>query len=190
MLFSIQSLASLSANGSVTLKIGDAKEVSLFVNVILAPNGAVPTIQYTIQEVDPGDGSTPIGTSVSTPEISQPGVYRITMPVTWGTALLISWNLGSGATFPSIYATLATKTASTSVIYDMNGNSVALANAAAAGCAGGMIIGGVDKSSLARILEVNGDNKAATFDEEVLAELKKISSRLDDIRGLLLEIGS
>src|SRR5689334_8399519 len=75
----VQSNATLTASGSAVFTGYGAAEISLFINVKAAPTGTDPTLQYTIQEVDPGDGTTVIGTSVSSTAINAIGIQRITL---------------------------------------------------------------------------------------------------------------
>jgi hypothetical protein len=111
VLKAIHADVTVSANGSEVVRFNDgSKEVSLIVNVTLPPTGVAPTLQYTMQEVDPGNDATPFGDSASTAVILAAGVYRLTVPVTFGASMKVSWAVGGGGpSFPGVYASFTTK---------------------------------------------------------------------------------
>ena len=106
----VQANATLTVSGSsIFLGYGD-KEITLVVNVLAAPTGTTPTLQYTLQEVDPGDGATVFGQTVSTVSITAIGVYEITIRATQGGSLKVSWAVGGTTpSFTQVYATLVSK---------------------------------------------------------------------------------
>jgi hypothetical protein len=120
---SVQSNATITASGSNVFTGYGAAEVSLFINVKAAPTGTLPTLQYTIQEVDPGDGATVIGTSVSSTVINAIGIQRITLLSSYGGSIKVSWTIGGSATptFTQVYATLTAKVATTLLTDGVNG---------------------------------------------------------------------
>ena len=106
----VQANATLTVSGSsIFLGYGD-KEITLVVNVLAAPTGTTPTLQYTLQEVDPGNGATVFGQTVSTVSITAIGVYEITIRATQGGSLKVSWAVGGTTpSFTQVYATLVSK---------------------------------------------------------------------------------
>lgn len=107
----IQSNASLTTSGSATFTGLGHKEVNLFVNVKTAPTGTLPTLTYTVQELDPGDQATAIGTSVTGLALIAVGTQTLKLPDTTTGCIKVSWAIGGTAspTFPSVYATLTVK---------------------------------------------------------------------------------
>jgi len=114
----VQENATLTVSGSsIFIGYGD-KEITLVVNVLASPTGTTPTLQYTIQEVDPGNGATVLGPTVSTVSITAIGVYIATIRATLGGSLKVSWAVGGTTpSFTQVYATLVSKgtTAATGV---------------------------------------------------------------------------
>jgi hypothetical protein len=118
--------ASVNASGSMVLTGYGVSEVSLFINVKAVPSGVAPTLQYSIQEVDPGDGVTVIGNIATSTVISGPGIQRITLESTFGGSILVTWTLGGIApVFNQVYATLVGKAASAKLV-DENGNPITI----------------------------------------------------------------
>jgi len=119
---SVHSNATLTVSGSTIFTGYGAAEVSLFINVKAAPTGTLPTLQFTIQEVDPGDGTTVIGTSVSSTVISGVGVQRVTLLSTYGGSIKVSWTItGTGPSFTQVFATLTAKVATALLTDGVNG---------------------------------------------------------------------
>jgi len=119
---SVQSNATLTVTGSTVFTGYGAAEISLFINVKAAPTGTTPTLQYTIQEVDPGDGVTIIGTSVSSTVITAAGIQMITLLSTYGGSIKVSWAVtGSAPSFTQVYATLVAKVATSLLTDGVNG---------------------------------------------------------------------
>jgi hypothetical protein len=110
----VQANAALAANGSAVFTGYGVSEISLFVNVKNAPTGTTPTLQYTLQEVDPGDNTTPRGPAVSTTLINAIGIQRISLESAYGGNVKVSWFvIGAGASFTGVYATLVGKAGAT-----------------------------------------------------------------------------
>lgn len=120
---SIHSNSTINASDSRVYSGFGTKEISLLVNVKNAPTGTLPTLQFTVQEVDPGDGTTVFGSSVSTVVINAVGVYRATFRATYGGHLKVSWVVGgsAGPTFTGVYSTLTAKATSVSAGLDPTG---------------------------------------------------------------------
>lgn len=110
--------ATVSSSGSNVFTGFGATEINLFINVKANPTGSSPTLQYTIQEVDPGDGTTVIGSSVSSTVINAIGIQKISLPMTFGGSIKVSWVIGgsSSPTFTQVYATLTAKNASVQLV--------------------------------------------------------------------------
>lgn len=87
------------------------QEVSIVVNVVNAPTGTgTPTLTFTIQEVDPGNGTTTYGNSASTTGITAAGVFTATLNITTSSAVKVSWTIsGTTPSFSGVYVTLTTK---------------------------------------------------------------------------------
>lgn len=106
----IHSNNTVTSSGSTILTGYGAKEVSLFINVKNAPTGTSPTLTYTIQEVDPGDLTTVIGTSTTGASTTAAGTQIITLSVTKSGVIKVSWIVtGTTPSFTGVYATLVSK---------------------------------------------------------------------------------
>lgn len=117
--------AVVTASGSVIVTSYGGKEVILFINVSGAVTGSSPTLQFTVQEVDPGDELTLLGVAVTGAVITATGVQIIEVPVSRSSFFKVSWVVtGSSPVFNGTYATLINKGAGASVLYDNLGNSV------------------------------------------------------------------
>jgi len=92
---------SVAASGSTTFAGFATGEVQLFIVV----GGGSGTLSYTIQEVDPGNGSTAQGGSAKSGTFTGAGSQKISVPCNGGT-LLVSWTVAGGP-FTGVYATLA-----------------------------------------------------------------------------------
>lgn len=127
----VHSNATITTSGSsvVAMNFGH-KEVSLVVNVTVAPTGTTPSITYTIQEVDPGNGTTTISAAKSGAAITGLGTQIITLPVMYGGDVIVSWVVtGTSPSFTGVYATLVNKGPSPA-IYDQAGNGPVAVKAA------------------------------------------------------------
>lgn len=106
----IHANATVTTSGSAVVVGYGATEVTLFINVKAAPTGTTPTLQYTIQEVDPGDGTTVIGSSVSSSVISGVGIQKISLISTFGGSIKVSWAVtGTAPSFTQVFATMVGK---------------------------------------------------------------------------------
>ena len=122
----IHSDQTVTTSGNNVLTGYGVSEVSLFINVTQAPSGTTPTLQYQIQEVDPGDGVTVIGNIATSTLITAPGIQRITLESTFGGSIRVSWTVtGAGASFPGVYATLVGKAGSVKLV-DASGNPITI----------------------------------------------------------------
>lgn len=119
----VQSNAIVIASGSTIFNGYGNKEVSLFINIKNAPTGTTPTITYTIQEVDPGDLVTVVGTSTTGSAITAIGTQILTLSVTKSGVINVSWTVtGTTPSFTGVYATLVTKLPGVMIGVDSTGN--------------------------------------------------------------------
>lgn len=124
----VHSNATVTATGSMVVAGYGTPEITLFINVKAAPTGTTPTLQYTIQEVDPGDGATAIGATATSTVINAIGIQRISLPGALGGSVKISWVVtGAAASFTQVYATLVGKS-STAKLVDATGVAISAAN--------------------------------------------------------------
>lgn len=114
--FVVQSNATVTTSGSalVTANYFGTQEIALIVNSTVTPTGTTPTLTYTIQEVDPGNGTTVYGNSATTTTITtgnSPGVFTAVLNISTSTMIKVSWTItGTTPSFTGIYATIVTKT--------------------------------------------------------------------------------
>ncbi len=105
--------ATITASGSMLIENSyfGMQQINLIVNVSSAPTGTNPTLQFTIEEIDPGDQFTVFGTPVSTSVISNTGVFTAVLTNTHSSSIKITWTIGGtgGPTFTGVYATVTTK---------------------------------------------------------------------------------
>lgn len=108
----VQVGATVTASGSslITSSNFGTQEIALVVNVGTVTGAG--SIQYTIQEVDPGDSTTVYGSTASTAVINTgnaPGVFTAVLNVTTSSKVKITWTVVS--TFSAtIYSTVICKT--------------------------------------------------------------------------------
>jgi hypothetical protein len=121
----VQSAATVTASGSqiVALNYFGTQEIALIVNVGTVTGAG--SIQYTIQELDPGDGVTVYGNSATTSVINSgntPGVFTAVLNVTTSPSVKITWTV-TGTFSATIYSTISTK--STPATQTINGTVAA-----------------------------------------------------------------
>lgn len=104
---SVLTNATVTAADSTVLGGYGSKQVTLVVNASLAPSGGSPALTFTLQEVDPGDLTTPMGPVVTTGVIAGIGVHTISLPATMAGAVKVTWTVTG--TFPGVYATVSEK---------------------------------------------------------------------------------
>ncbi len=100
-------VAVVASGVSVFTNIG-TKEVDLSINV-KAVAGAAPSIVYEIQEVDPVDGITPIGTAVTGAALTGVGVQQLSLHATTTGTVLVTWTVTGAGTSINVNATLSVK---------------------------------------------------------------------------------
>lgn len=107
----LQVAATVTTSGSTTVPnyYFGTQEVALVVNVGTVTGSG--SIQYTIQELDPGDNATPYGNTASTVVINTgntPGVFTAVLNITTSSNFIITWTV-VGTFSATIYSTLVSK---------------------------------------------------------------------------------
>jgi hypothetical protein len=106
----IMSNSTVTVGGSQTFAGFGNRQINLFINVKNAPTGTAPGLQFTLQEVDPGDLTTVVGTTVTGLSITAAGTQEITLNLTTSSVIKVSWIIvGTTPSFTGVYATLTTK---------------------------------------------------------------------------------
>lgn len=116
--FYVQSNATVTVSGSqiISGNFYGVQQINLIVNIKNAPTGSSPTINYTIQEVDPGDNTTTFGNSATTGTLTGVGVYTANLTATSSSSIKVSWTVtGSSPSFTGVYATVIAKATSTTI---------------------------------------------------------------------------
>lgn len=103
--------ATVTSDSSVVLTGYGQTELLLFLNIKASPTGTDPTLQYTVEEVDPGDETTVIGTAVSSEVFTAIGNQTISFVTLNGGAVKVSWAVTGTDTpsFAQVYATVLAK---------------------------------------------------------------------------------
>jgi hypothetical protein len=144
--------ATITANGNKTVTGQVNRQIDLFVNVTIAPTGTTPGLQFTLQEVDPGNLITPVGSSIVGTTIIATGTQTLSLIFTTSNAVKVSWVITgtSSPTFTGVYVTVSSKdtTASTGldgnnvehpVLLDSSGRAVTVGAGIAGTPAGGVV---------------------------------------------------
>jgi len=110
----IHQAATITASGTQTFTGFAPGALELIVNVKSAPTGTLPTLQYSVQEVDPLDLVTLLSSPVTTSVINAIGDQVLTIPSQSG-ALKVSWTIGGtvSPTFTNVDAVINSRTATT-----------------------------------------------------------------------------
>ena len=163
----------VTVGGSQTFTGYANRQVNLFINVLNAPTGTTPGLQFTIREVDPGDLATSVGDSVTGASITAAGTQEITLNLTTSSVIKVSWIIvgTDDPTFTGVYATLTSKPTTTISGVDANGVErilrpdssgrllVSGANAVSTPVTvDPIIIGGVNPGGVAGYSQLNSDN--------------------------------
>ena len=172
--------ATVTSGGSQTFSGFGNRQISLFINVTAAPTGTSPGLQFTLQEVDPGNLTTTIGTTVTGLSITTgPTTQEIILNLTTSSVIKVSWIVvGTGSpTFTGVYATIATKP--TTVISgvdatgierilqpDSSGHLQVIGTTAigAAVSANPVIIGGANPAGFAGYVQLGSDDSLMVSD--------------------------
>jgi hypothetical protein len=108
----VQSNATIGASGSSIITTNDfgTQQISLVINITASPTGTTPTITFTIQEVDPGNGTTVFGNSATSTALNSISINTITLTSSTSNSIKVSWTVtGTTPSFTGVYATLVTK---------------------------------------------------------------------------------
>ncbi len=106
----VQSNATVTTSGSSIFTGFGVREITLVINIKNAPTGTGPSITYSLQEIDPGDGLTAVGTSVTGTAITTAATQILSLPLTLTGAVKVTWTVtGITPSFTGVYATLVTK---------------------------------------------------------------------------------
>jgi hypothetical protein len=102
--------ASVSASGSVVLSGYGAGSLELIVNITASPTGTLPTLQYTVTEVDPVTLTATVGAAHSSNVFSAIGIQVLTIPTQSG-AVKVAWTIGGtgSPTFTGVNASVSAK---------------------------------------------------------------------------------
>lgn len=118
----VQNNSTVTASGASVYTGFGVREIVLVVNVKAAPTGTLPTLTYSLSEVDPGDEITLVGSSVTGAAITGAGTQILQLPLTVTGVVQVSWSIsGAGASFTQVYATVVTKITTVSSGLDSNG---------------------------------------------------------------------
>jgi hypothetical protein len=125
----IHANATISSDGYMILSGYGVSEVTLFINVLNSPTGVTPGIQFTMQEVDPGNEITVVGSSISSSVITGISIQKISLIYAFGGSIKISWAITGtgGPTFTGVYSTLVGKAGTISLV-DKSGNAIDSSN--------------------------------------------------------------
>jgi hypothetical protein len=151
--------------------------VNLFINIKNAPTGTNPGIIFSMYEIDPGDQSTPIGTSVTGATLMGIGTQMLSLPLTTSGLVQVSWSvIGTSPSFTGVYVTAMMKdtsmiTGPAAIGSQMEGNPI--------------INGAVDQSGNVQALTaklVNGVYNMQVCDEKTVNKLDQIILLLTNIK--------
>jgi hypothetical protein len=167
----------ITANGISNIVGLGSPVVNLFINVKNLPTGTRPSITFSMYEIDPGDLSTAIGTSISGVAITTTGTQALTLPLTTSGVVQISWTIGGiSPSFTGVYVTALMK----------NANMITGPAAIGSKLMGNPIVNGaVDSSGNIQALSsklVNGFMNMMVSDEQMTNKLDQIILLLTDIR--------
>jgi hypothetical protein len=118
--------ATITVSGSTIVNGYGTSEVIIFITVAGAVSGTLPTLSFTLAEVDPNDNITVIGSSTTSSTITATG-FRQTNSIafTYSDAFKISWTVGGTApSFAGVTVTVSGKQTSTKLV-DAQGLSLA-----------------------------------------------------------------
>ncbi len=111
----IQDDATLTLDGYSDVSGFGSAVVTLAVNIVDAPTGGSPTIQFTVQQLDPVDLDTPIGDPALSSVISVAGDELVSLQATASDTIRVSWALtGTTPSFTGVYVSLIDKGAGAS----------------------------------------------------------------------------
>jgi len=95
------------------------QDLAIFWN-IKGPVDDAPTIQFTVQEVDPGDELTPSGQSNQSPVIAGIETGSVALRAVDSPTVLVSWELGGSGSFSGVYLTAVGKSVSSKSVEQLD----------------------------------------------------------------------
>jgi hypothetical protein len=121
--------STITSSGSVLYSGVSSQQVTLLINVTGTVTGTSPTLQFTIAEVDPQNGTTVVGNSASSTVINAAGSQSVLLPTVTSDSILVSWTIGGSAspTFNGVDVSLIGKNSVTSILYDASGSPLGTA---------------------------------------------------------------
>jgi len=103
VVFSNQTLAS----NDFAIVTGDFTGLNVQINIQQIPTGVNPGIQFFIQDLDPSDSFTPIGSVISSPVLSGVGNTTVVFNPSFSGVVKIRWALtGSLPSFPGVFVSV------------------------------------------------------------------------------------
>jgi hypothetical protein len=105
--YRVHAAATISSSSSITITGISGRQVDLIVNAKGTFTGS-PSLTYTLQEVDPGDGTTVIGSAFAGTAITVAGAQVVTLPAIAGDVVKVSWTF-TGTSITLVNATLRAK---------------------------------------------------------------------------------
>ena len=120
----VLSNATVTTTGSAVFDGFGAKELNLIINNTIAPTGTTPTITFMIQEVDPGNQTTTLGNTIVGTAISTATTQIVSLPMMYTGTVLVTWTVtGTTPSFTGLYASLISKVAGTTALFNEAGTS-------------------------------------------------------------------
>jgi hypothetical protein len=105
VIVSILSNQTITSSGSAIFENDHAQEMVLFWNIQGPITGTLPTIQFSLQEIDPNDRVSPIGQLVASSTINTTGTGQITLSLGMSSLISIIWTVGgTSPSFGGVYA--------------------------------------------------------------------------------------
>lgn len=84
----------ITSSGSYLYNVDTSRETILFWNITGTITGTSPTIQFTLQEVDPSDQISSVGKTINSSVITATGVGNIILSMGISPLLLVTWTVG------------------------------------------------------------------------------------------------
>lgn len=142
-LVSVLSNSTVAANGSFTSDpVLGGGQVSLIINITGTPTGGSPTLQFSVQEVDPVDGVTAIGSATTSNIFNSASYQVISLASTNSCRFKVTWTVGgSTPSFGGVNVSLSNKIGGGSA-----GSNASVGSVNVTAPSSATMIGGVDDS--------------------------------------------
>jgi hypothetical protein len=109
----VHSNATVTVSGSQIFTGLAGSGYSLSINIRSAPAGTAPSIQFSIQEVDEGDNTTPVGPTITGTPLTAVGTQVLTFNNLLTGSVRVSWTItGTTPSFTGVYSNLKVLTSS------------------------------------------------------------------------------